>query len=96
MPLTDDEIAKMKSILQRLEPDTITSIQYFSKRNQFRTGCCMQVLNKYGKPICILQNFEHLSPYRHKLILRLSKQIPYPIHITHPREGMTRIGWKQE
>ncbi len=96
MHFTEKEVETMRILLRRLEPDTIESVQYFTPENELRTCCTMQILNKYNKPICILQNYENLSPFRHKLILRLSKQIPYQIHITHPREGMTRIGWKKE
>ena len=94
MYFTEEEVGKMKMLLKRLEPDAITSIQYFTPANELRTGCPMVINNKYEKPICVLQNYSNLSPFRRKLILRLSKKIPFEIHITQPREDITRIGWK--
>lgn len=96
MYFTEKEVDLMRTILRRLEPDTIESVQYFTPENEYRTCCTMQILNKYNKPICILQNYSNLTPYRKKLLLRLSKQLPYEIHITQPREDITRIGWKYQ
>lgn len=94
MYFTAEQVEDMKTILRRLEPGTITASQLFTPDNEFRTGCAIVINNKFGKPICIFQNYENLSPYRNRLILRLSGQIPFEIHITKPREGITRIGWK--
>lgn len=96
MHFTPDQVEKMKVLLRRLEPDAITSLQFFTPDNELRTGCPMVINNKYGKPICVLQNFRDLSPYRKRLILRLSVQIPFEIHITQPQEDITRIGWKYQ
>lgn len=94
MYFTAEQVEDMKTILRRLEPDTITASQFFTPDNEFRTGCPIVINNKFGKPICLFQNYENLSAYRKRLILRLSIQIPFEIHITQPREGITRIGWK--
>lgn len=94
MPFTSEQIDRMKSVLKRLEPDSINSEQFFTPDNEFRTGCPIVINNKYGKPICLFQNYKDLSTYRKRLILRLSVQIPFGIHITQPHEGITRIGWK--
>jgi hypothetical protein len=94
MYFTAEQIEDMKTILRRLEPDTITASQFFTPDNEFRTGCPIVINNKFGKPICLFQNYENLSAYRKRLILRLSIQIPFEIHITQPRESITRIGWK--
>ena len=94
MSFTDDHITTMKSILKRIDPTTIYSNQLFIPENEFRTGCTIVIDNKYNKTICLFQHFETLSPYRMKLLIRLSGQIPFPIQITSPREGLQRIGWK--
>lgn len=96
MSFTIAQIEDMKRVLKRLDTTTIESIQYFNPDNEFRTGCPIVINNKWKKPICLFQNFENLSPYRKRLILRLSVQIPFGIHITYPREDITRIGWKFE
>lgn len=96
MSFTAAQIDDMKRVLKRLEPDCINSEQFFTTDNEFRTGCPIVINNKYGKTICLFQNYKDLSPYRKRLILRLSIQIPFGIHITQPREGITRIGWKIE
>ena len=95
MYFTPEQVEKMKLLLRRLEPGTIEASQFFTPDNEFRTGCPMIINNKYGKTICVFQNYRNLSPYRKKLILRLSVQIPFGIHITNPQEGITRIGWKK-
>lgn len=94
MCFTDEQIEIIRAIFRRLEPSTTESLQFYNKDNDRRTCCTQVVLNKWKKPICIFQNFETLSPYRMKLIMRLSKQIPYPIHITEPQEGIQCVGWK--
>jgi hypothetical protein len=94
MFFTTEQVDIMRAILKRLESTTIESLQFYSKDNEFRTGCTQVIHNKWKKPICVFQNYENLSPYRMRLILRLSEQIPFEIHITEPREGITRIGWK--
>ena len=93
---TEKEVELMRMLLRRLEPGTLESLQFFTKQNEFRTGCTMCICNKWGKEIYVLQNYRNLSPYRKKLILRLSTQLPYKIHITQPQEDITRIGWKWE
>ena len=94
MSFTLEQITVMKNIFKRIDPATIYSSQFFIKENEFRTGCTIVIENKYGKTICLFQHFENLSPYRMKLLLRLSKGVPFPIQITIPREGLQRIGWK--
>ena len=94
MSFTDAHINAMLRIFKRIDPGMILSLQLFTMDNEFRTGCPIVIHNKYGKPICLFQHFETLSPYRMKLIIRLSGQIPFSFHITNPREGLQRIGWK--
>lgn len=94
MSFTETQIEQMKTLLRRLDPNTITSVQFFSQENEFRTGCPIVIHNKYKKTVCLFQHFNTLSPYRMKLLIRLSGQIPFPIQITNPREGLQRIGWK--
>jgi hypothetical protein len=94
MCFTNEEVEIMRTIFRRLEPKTIESLQFYTKDNDRRTGCTMVIHNKWKKPICIFQNFEPLSPYRMKLLMRLSGQIPYPIHITKPHEDIMTIGWR--
>ena len=94
MYFTAEQVEDMKTILRRLEPGTIEALQFFTPDNEYRTGCVNVINNKFGKPICLFQNYENLSPYRKRLILRLSVQIPFEIYITQPRAGITRIGWK--
>lgn len=94
MCFTDEQIDLIRAIFRRLDPTTIESLQHYSKDNEVRTGCTQVILNKGKKPICIFQNFNTLSPYRMKLIMRLSEQIPYPIHITQPQEDIQCVGWK--
>jgi hypothetical protein len=96
MSFTDNQITIMKTILKRIDPATIYANQFFIPENEFRTGCTIVINNKYKKTICLFQHFETLSPYRMKLLIRLSDQIPFPIQITNPREGLQRIGWKFE
>jgi hypothetical protein len=96
MYFKEEDIQSMKKIFRRLEPKMIESIQFYSKENDLRTGCTIVIHNKWKKPICVFQNFVPLSPYRMKLLMRLSGQIPFPIHITKPREDIMRIGWKFE
>lgn len=96
MYFKDNEVEMMQSLFRRLDRSTLDALQYFIKENAFRTGCTMVIKNQWKKPIYIFQNFEPLSPYRMKLLMRLSKNIPYPIHITQPREDIMRIGWKIE
>jgi hypothetical protein len=91
---TAEQIETMQSIFKRLDTSTITSLQLFSKDNDRRTACTQVINNKWKKPICIFQNFEPLSPYRMKLLMRLSEQIPFPIHITKPHDDIITIGWK--
>lgn len=90
----DDEVDKMQSILKRLEPNTVSSIQVYNKDDQFRKGYTIAIYNKWRKPLCVFQNYERLSPFRMKLLLKLSKQIPYPLHVTYPYDGIVRVGWK--
>jgi hypothetical protein len=94
MSFTDDHIDAMLRILKRIDPGMIQSLQLFTPENEFRTGCPIVIKNKYGKVIYLFQHFDTLSPYRMKLLMRLSGQIPFLIHITNPREGLQRIGWK--
>jgi hypothetical protein len=94
MSFTDDQITTMKSILKRIDPETIYANQFFIPENEFRTGCTIVIQNKYKKTICLFQHFNTLSPYRMKLLIRLSGQIPFPIQITNPRKGLQRIGWE--
>ena len=94
MYFKEEQLETMKTIFRRLDVKTIDSLQIFIKDNDLRTGCTQVIYNKWKKPICIFQNIETLSPYRMKLLMRLSGQIPFPIHITKPREDITRIGWK--
>lgn len=96
MYFKEEQVETMKSIFKRLDGSTIYSLQLFTKDNDLRTGCTQVIYNKWNKPICIFQNFEPLSPYRMKLLMRLSGQIPFPIHITKPRDDIMRIGWKFE
>jgi len=96
MSFTIAEIEEMKSIFKRLEITSINSLQYFTVENEFRLGCPIVINNKWNKPICLFQNFEPFSPFRMKLLLRLSKQIPFELQITHPREDRIRIGWQFE
>ena len=94
MSFTDAHIERMLQVFNRIEPGTILSLQLFTPENAFRTGCPIVIKNKYGKVICLFQHFDTLSPYRMKLLIRLSGQIPFSFHITNPREGLQRIGWK--
>jgi len=94
MYFKEKEVETMKSIFKRLDSSTIYSLQFHTKENDLLTGFTIAIHNKWKKPICIFQNFPNLSPYRMKLLVRLSMQIPFPVHITHPREDITRIGWK--
>lgn len=94
MSFTDAHIEDMKRLFKRIDPGMILSVQFFTPENEFRTGCPLVINNKYGKPICFFQHFNTLSPYRMKLLIRLSGQIPFPIQITNPREGLQRIGWE--
>jgi hypothetical protein len=94
MYFTAEQVDIMRIILRRLDNKTIESLQIYTKDNDLRTGCTQVIHNKWKKPICIFQNYEKLSDYRMRLILRLSEQIPFEIHITEPQEGITRIGWK--
>lgn len=96
MYFKDEEVDAMKSIFRRLDGSKLNSLQYFIKENELRTGCPMAIYNKWKKPICVFQNFQNLSPYRMKLLKRLATNIPYPLHITQPREDIMRIGWKIE
>lgn len=96
MYFKEDQMEIMKNILKRIDPSTIYSNQFFTSENEFRTGCTIVIMNKYNKTICLFQHFNTLSPYRMKLLIRLSGQIPFPIQITNPREGLQRIGWKFE
>lgn len=96
MSFTEIQIEQMKTLLRRVDPNTITSVQFFSPENEFRTGCPIVIHNKHKKTVCLFQHFNTLSPYRMKLLIRLSGQIPFPIQITNPREGLQRIGWKFE
>nr|WP_315245129.1 hypothetical protein [uncultured Flavobacterium sp.] len=96
MYFTEKELETMQTIFRRLEGTTLNSLQYFIKENEFRTGCTLAIFNKWKKPICIFQNFEFLSPFRMKLLMKLSDKIPHRLHITYPREDITRIGWKIE
>lgn len=96
MHFTDDQVQIMQSIFLRLDTSTINSLQYYTKENEYRTGCTIAIRNKWNKPICIFQNFENLSPYRMKLLKKLSTKIPFPFHVTHPREDRICIGWKCE
>jgi hypothetical protein len=91
---TAEQIETMQAIFRRLEPKTMVSLQIYNKDNDRRTCCTSVVYNKWKKPICIFQNFEPLSPYRMKLLMRLSEQIPFEIHITKPYEDIMCIGWK--
>jgi hypothetical protein len=92
----DQEVESMKSVFKRLDVKTLESLQYFIKENNLRTGCTMVINNKWKKPICIFQNFENLSPFRMKLLMRLADKIPYPVHIINPNDDIMRIGWKIE
>ncbi|KIQ22655.1 hypothetical protein RT99_05995 [Flavobacterium sp. MEB061] len=92
----DQEVDNMKAIFRRLEPKTLESLQYFSKYNNLQTGCTMVINNKRNNPICIFQNFQNLSPFRMKLLIRLADKIPYQIHINKLNEDIMRIGWKIE
>ncbi|MFV5696669.1 hypothetical protein ACM55G_14665 [Flavobacterium sp. LB3P122] len=96
MYFKEEQVDAMKSIFKRLDVKTIDSLQLFIKANDLRTGCTQVIYNKWKKPTCIFQNFEPLSPYRIKLLMRLSGQIPFPIYITKPREDIMRVGWKVE
>jgi len=94
MYFKDSEVDLMRSIFRRLDLKTIESLQLYIKDNDRRTGCTQVVYNKWKKPVCIFQNFESLSPYRMKLLMRLAEQIHFPIYITEPCEGIQCIGWK--
>jgi hypothetical protein len=94
MYFKEEPVEAMQAIFKRLEVKTISSLQFHTKENDLLTGFTIAIHNKWKKPICIFQNFEPLSPYRMKLLMRLSGQIPFPIHITKPREDIMRIGWK--
>lgn len=96
MYFKDDEIEVMKSIFKRLDVTTIHAVQYNIPDNKFVTGRTIAIYNKWKKPICIFQNFEPLSPYRMKLLIRLSEKIPHKVYITYPREDLVRVGWKIE
>jgi len=96
MYFSEVEVSKMKEIFNRLDVTTIESLQYYSEDNKYRTGCTIVMLNKSKKPICIFQNFKPLSPYRMKLLMRISEKIPYPINITQPQDDIMTIGWKIE
>jgi hypothetical protein len=94
MYFKDDEVAKMQTIFKRLEPRTVESLQFYAKEYNVRTGYTFVIYNKWKKPIYVFQNFQKLSPFRMKLLMRLSETIPYQIHITEPREDIQCIGWK--
>lgn len=94
MCFTTEEVDIMRAIFKQLEPNTIESLQFYTKDHDRRTGCTIVINNKWNKPICVFQNFEPLSPYRMKLLMRLSKKITYPIHISKPHEDVMMIGWK--
>lgn len=96
MYFSELEVEKMQRIFMRLDTTTIESLQYYTEDNKYRTGCTIVILNKSKKPICIFQNFKPLSPYRMKLLMRISEQIPYKIHITQPQDDIMTIGWKIE
>lgn len=90
----EDEVQSMQILFRRLEVKTIDSLQNYTPANKYRTGCTQVVYNKWKKPVYIFQYFKNLSPYRMKLLMRLSEQIPYPIHINQSREDIQCIGWK--
>lgn len=94
MYFKEEQVEAMQAIFKRLEVKTISSLQFHTKENDLLTGFTIAIHNKWKKPICVFQNFEPLSPYRMKLLNRLAAKIPYPVHITQPREDITRIGWK--
>lgn len=94
MYFKDDEVNKMQSIFKRLEPRTVESLQFYDKDRNAGTGYTFVIHNKWKKPVCIFQNFKNLSPFRMKLLMRLSEKIPYQLHITEPREDIQCIGWK--
>lgn len=94
MYFKDSEVQAMQSIFMRLDTSTLNSLQYYSKNNEFRTGCTLAIYNKWNKPVFIFQNFELLSPYRMKLLHKLAGKIPFSVYITYPREDLVRVGWK--
>lgn len=96
MSFTTEEVDIMRAIFKRLDPKTIESVQFYTKNYEYRTGCTFIINNKQGKAVCLFQNFEPLSPYRMRLLMRLSKKISYPLHITQPHEDIMTIGWKIE
>jgi hypothetical protein len=96
MPFSDKEVETMRSIFLRLEPGRIASIQLHTSEGLTRTGYVFGVCNWKKEYTLLYQNYIDLSPYRMKLLMKLSKAIPYKLHITHPREDIICIGWKYE
>lgn len=93
---TVKEVEKMHAILLRLNPGIPVPLQIYNPDDALRTGCTIGIKNKRQEWIMIFQNYENLSPFRRKLIDKISKKIEYPIYITHASENITRIGWKTE
>ncbi len=83
-------------MFKRIDPTTIESLQVYKIENKHRTGCTQVIRNRWGKPICVFQVFEPFSKYRMSLLMRLSKSIPFQIHIRNSREDRITVGWKCE
>ena len=49
MYFKDSEVQAMQSIFMRLDSSTLNSLQYFTKKNEFRTGRTLAIYNKWNK-----------------------------------------------
>jgi hypothetical protein len=96
MPFSDKEVETMRSIFLRLEPGIIAPIQFHNSESLTRTGYVFGVCNWKKEYTLLYQNYNNLSPYRMKLLVKLAKNIPYKLQITHPREDIICVGWKFE
>lgn len=96
MPFSDKEVEMMRSIFARLEPGKVESIQLHYPEALLRSGYTFGVCNWKKEYTLLYQNFNGLSAYRMKLLLKLSQKVPYKLQITHPREDLICIGWKFE
>lgn len=93
---SDEEVHQICGMMWRLDPKGMTPIQLYDKENILRTGCIIGVRNWKNEWTMLFYNYENLSPFRRKLIERICKRVPYPMHISEPTENITRIGWKTE
>jgi len=94
MAFSDKEVESTRSIFIRIEPGIVESIQFHSADSFARIGYTFGVKNKKRQYIFIYQNFRNLSPFRIKLLMKLSNKIIYPLHIEQIRDDIKCIGWK--